>query len=113
MSFFLFSHDTPPTALYTFSLHDALPISPAVGHRPDGLQTRREVGVVWYRNTPAHVVVQRLPCSHRREGLRSQRIHSVPHFVGRASLGAAALNPEFLPREARRRYRSPVASTLM
>src|SRR5437867_8312366 len=73
MSFFLFSHDTPPTALYTFSLHDALPISPAVGHRPDGLQTRREVGVVWYRNTPAHVVVQRLPCSHRREGLRSQR----------------------------------------
>ena len=81
-------------------------------HRPHRLQRRREVGVVWYRNTPDHVVIQRLPCSDGREGLRSQRIRSVPHFMGRASLGAAALNPEFLPRETRRRYRSPVASTL-
>src|SRR5687768_18086390 len=32
MSFSLFSNDTPPTEIYTLSLHDALPISP-LAHR--------------------------------------------------------------------------------
>src|SRR6266853_6610100 len=36
--FFFFFNDTAPTAIYTLSLHDALPISPALaGLRRDGV----------------------------------------------------------------------------
>src|SRR5438067_13736328 len=33
---FFFFNDTPPTAIYTLSLHDALPICPLRGPAPEG-----------------------------------------------------------------------------
>src|SRR5437762_10618408 len=41
--YFFFFHDTPPTEIYTLSLHDALPISSAPGYVGSGTAPSNEV----------------------------------------------------------------------
>src|SRR3712207_7066014 len=53
--FFFFFNDTATTEIYTLSLHDALPISPALGAR----------AAPWPR-APDRVRARRAPSGHRR-----------------------------------------------
>src|SRR5689334_23779322 len=44
MLYFFFFNDTATTAIYTLSLHDALPISAVRDHEPQGREVLKQVG---------------------------------------------------------------------
>src|SRR5690349_22375348 len=82
MSFFLFN-ETPPTELYTLSLHDALPICPALagGIRPDedpvlpGRETAEDLGGQRLRSGKSIVLLQPGDAGHQ-EDRKSTRLNS-------------------------------------
>src|SRR5207249_11173483 len=57
---FFFFNDTPPTEIYTLSLHDALPILGRNGQHDEGSAEARPPGVVGRRRRDGE-------CAHRRE----------------------------------------------
>src|SRR5580704_19662888 len=81
---FFFFNDTPPTEIYTLSLHDALPISQK---RPqESAFARNRVSVAsrsatLFRRPPS---ILRLPSQHRLEILASVALGIAGDLLGRA-----------------------------